>query len=750
MEYPIKFIGAGIQMNEPDKPVAAPYLRRTFEINDIPEMAQLEIAVSGFYELFINGKNITNGYLAPFISNPDHLLYVDTYDVSPYLLKGKNAICVLLGNGIANTPCSTELKLDTARFRTAPAMAIRLVIGEDVIESDESFKTAPSAILADDYRAGVIYDARCHNADLLLPEFDDGEWKNACVVSPPRGEFVPNRANPIVETGKMTPTSIVEKDGAYIYNFPKNSSGIYKLKLKNTSAGQKITLSFFEKLWPNGLSEEDKKYGVPDLDFGQTDVYICKGGESEEWIPTFTYHGFEYVVVKGITKEQATSNLLTYIELSTQMEKRGDFKCSDDRANEIFAMAINSARSNFYHILTDCPHREKNGWTADAALSAEHTLLFLEPEDNFCQWMQMLRKAQAENGRLPGVIPIDNFTYDSLNGPAWDRAVILIPYYIWQYRNDTKVIEDNSHAMLRYLDFLSNKIREDGLIGYGLGDWSHVGRGAWRYKAPLEMTDTAVSIDMCEKAAKMFKAINKPVQSDFALALKERLRGAAREKLLDLNTMTALGNCQTSQAMAIAYDIFEPGEKSAAFSRLLQIIQRDGGVMDVGVHGARVLFHVLAAFGHADLAYRMITQPKFPSFGWLVDMGATTLWENFMKPETKWVDSRNHQFWGDVSHWLHRWLAGIDYFAPGKRLNIAPQFIDGIDFAEGSFKANEGEIRVFWEKEGENVRLEVSAPEALSGFIRLPINYTFKDEELGIGSSVKKLESGNYAVIKYK
>ena len=137
MEYPIKFIGAGLNMNDIDKSVAAPYLRRTFEISDIPATAQLEIAVSGFYELFINGKNITNGYLAPFVSNPDHFLYVDTYDISRYLLKGKNAICILLGNGIANAPSAVESKLHIARFRMAPAMALRLEMGEQIIESDE-------------------------------------------------------------------------------------------------------------------------------------------------------------------------------------------------------------------------------------------------------------------------------------------------------------------------------------------------------------------------------------------------------------------------------------------------------------------------------------------------------------------------------------------------------------------------------------------------------------------------------------
>lgn len=750
MEFPIKFIGAGAEMNLPDKFVPAPYLRKCFIIETIPQTAQLEIAVSGFYQLFINGQNITKGYLAPFISNPDHLLYVDTYDIGQYLCNGKNAVCVLLGNGFANTPSAIESKLHIARFRMAPAMALRLLLDNQVIESDETFKTTPSAILSDDYRAGEVFDARAYNPEVLLADYDDSNWNNACIVSPPRGEFAENHANPIVEIGKMKPILITEKDGMYIYDFPKNSSGTYKLHLKNTTAGQKITLNFYEKLWPNGWLEEDKKYETSDIDYCQKDVYICKGGELEEWIPTFTYHGFEYVTVTGITAEQATSDLITYIELSTQMNENGSFECSDERANKIFAMAINSARSNFHHVLTDCPHREKNGWTADALLSAEHTLIFLQPENNFRQWMQMLRKAQAENGRLPGIIPIDIHSYDYLNGPAWDRAVILIPYYVWQYRNDIKVIEDNSHAMIRYLDYLSNRIKEDGLIGYGLGDWSHVGRGAWRYKAPLDMTDTAVSIDMCEKAAIMFRAINKPIQADFALSLKNKLKSAARARLLDLNTMIALGDCQTSQAMAIAYNIFEPDEKTEAFSRLIQIIHRDGDVMDVGVMGARVLFHVLAAFGRADLAFKLITQSKFPSFGWLVDMGATTLWENFMKPETNWFDSRNHQFWGDVSHWFHRWLAGINYSAPEKRLDIAPQFIGGLEFAKGSFKANEGEVKVFWKREGENIQLEVSVPEGLNGFIRLPMGYTFKDEELGVGSPVKKIENGNYVVIKYK
>lgn len=750
MEYPILFIRAGAQRNEMDHPVSAPYMRRAFSIKEIPAAAPLEITAAGFYELFINGKRITRGMMAPYISNPDDALYVDTYDLRPYLHVGENVLGLLLGNGLVNSPNSGPSEFTTARFRAAPSVALRLQLGETVIQSDASFRTAPSPVLSDDYRGGESYDARRELPGWAEPGYDDSGWAFAEEAPPPRGELIPNIANPIVVIGERQPVSVERAGDTYLYDFGVNSAGVCRLRIRGAQAGQKITLYHRERLWPNGLSEEDSQYKEPDFDYGQTDCYICKGGEMEEWTPRFTYHGFSYVEVAGLTPEQAAPDALLYQELSTDMRERGGFRCSNAIANAVCDITLRSARSNFQHYLTDCPHREKNGWTADAALSTENILLFLEPDNNFRQWMQMLRKAQAEQGGLPGIVPTSGHAYTHLNGPAWDCAVIWVPYYLWKYRGDLAVVRENAHAMLRYLEYLTTRVREDGLVAFGLGDWSHAGRGAWLFKAPVELTDTVTCMDMCAKAAVLFEAAGRPLQAAFARSFYDQLRAAARKRLLDFQTATVLGNCQTSQAMAIHYNLFEPGEKPAAFARLVEMIERDGGVMDVGVLGGRVLFHVLAEFGKAELAFRLITQPDFPSFGWLIAQGATTLWENFMLPKTKWLDSRNHQFWGDVGHWFLRWLAGIHYDCPAHRLDIRPQFIEALEYAEGYHLAPEGKIFVRWERAADGIQLDVEVPEGLQGYMFLPDGYSFEDERYDSGVFVKPAASGRYKLLPYK
>lgn len=363
MEYPILFIHAGSQYNETDNPVPAPYMRRSFELEKLPEHATLEITAAGFYELFVNGKRITRGLLAPYISNPDEALYVDTYDLRPYLHKGENVLGLLLGNGLVNSPSSWPSEFTTARFRSAPSVALQLSLDDIVIQSDTAFRTAPSPILSDDYRGGESYDARQELPGWAEPGYDDSDWAFVTEAPPPRGEFISNIANPIVVRGERKPLSVTPAGDSYIYDFDVNSAGVCHLRIQDTQPGQVITLYHREKLWPNGLSEADSQYYEPDFDYGQTDCYICKGDQVEEWTPTFTYHGFSYVEVTGLRPEQAALDLLTYRELSTEMPERGGFHCSDATANAIHDITMRSALSNFQHFLTDCPHREKNGWT---------------------------------------------------------------------------------------------------------------------------------------------------------------------------------------------------------------------------------------------------------------------------------------------------------------------------------------------------------------------------------------------------
>lgn len=382
MDFPKRFIAADTVFGTLEVPKAAPYLRRTFTVDALPQEASLCITGLGFYELFINGVRITRSLLAPYISNPDHLICYDTYDVLPYLKVGKNTIGVLLGNGFLNNEGGKTWKFDQAPFRAAPTMAMRLEMHNEeqvtVIESDEQFVTAPSPIWYDDYRNGEYYDARRETAGWNLPDFDDSDWAPVLTVTPPRGELIENTAPPIVIEKELKPVEITKYKDTYIYKFPENNAGFCRLDI-NGKAGQQVTLTFGEFLEPDGMMNRSC---VTYSDAMQKDIYILKDGV-QSYTPTFTYHGFQYVTVEGITPEQATLDLLTYVVFHTELPTRGGFTCSDPITNALQDMVRRTAASNFHHIPTDCPQREKNGWAVDAALSAELLLLNFEPEAGY-------------------------------------------------------------------------------------------------------------------------------------------------------------------------------------------------------------------------------------------------------------------------------------------------------------------------------------------------------------------------------
>lgn len=742
-------MAAGTAYSSRTAQTPAPYFRRECILEELPERAELLVCGVGFYELYINGRRITRSALAPYISNPDDCLYYDAYDVTEFLQAGANCVGLWLGNGLRNNPYGWVWEFDRARFRGAPCAALSLdlqVRGEHVrFDTSEGFKSAPSPLLFDDYRSGERYDARLELPGWAEPGFDDSAWVPVVAVESPRGEATLNSANPIVVEEEVVPREVVKLDDGYLYDFGINSAGVCRLRIQG-DRGQRIILHHGEHLLEDG-SLDLLNLTVPaingaDADRMQRDEYICKGGEMETYVPRFTYHGFRYVWIRGICEEQAGPDTLTFLVMHTKLRERGGFRCSDETVNTLQRLTRRSTLANFFHFPTDCPQREKNGWTADAALSAEHTLLNLEPENNYRQWLQGIRKAMNDAGALPGIVPTSGYGYDWGNGPAWDCVLVYLPYYTWLYRGDTAILEENAHAILRYLEYLSTRVNADGLIAIGLGDWCPPGRDCGQYKAPLVLTDTLISMDICRKAARLFEVLERPLSVGFAQAFYKALRRAARLRLLDTATKEALGSCQTSQAMALYYQLFEPGEETAAFSRLLAFIERDGRVMDTGVLGGRVLFHVLAQFGRADLAFELITTERFPSYGNWVARGAVSLWEEF-QPEGGTVSSLNHHFWGDISHWFIRWLAGIHYnpLAAGGCVDIRPQFIPSLQFAEGFHEAPEGRIEVKWKRNGDAIKMNLTLPATLRGVCILPDDYVFED-----GLHSKPAQSGVYAI----
>ena len=731
-----KFISAEREYSTFEKHIPAPLFRKTFKLDEISQEAELSICGLGFYRLYINGKELTKGHIAPYISNPDDYLYYDCYKIGEHLKKGENCIGVMLGNGLINSIGGGTWDFDKAVFRSSPKLALTFKCGEIAFEADESFRAAGSPITFDDFRAGEFYDARLEQKGWNDTDFDDSGWKNAIKADTPRGTPSLCNAEPIVITGQLKPVSIQKKKDGFLYDFGVNNAGVCRLKIDG-ALGREISLEHGEALI-DGEFYTDNICFLP-KGYVQRINYICKG--NDDYTPSFTYFGFRYVLVKGISEDEATEGLLTYLVMSSDLKERGGFSCSDEIANKLQEATRRSTISNFFYFPTDCPHREKNGWTGDASLSVEHTLLNLQAENSYSVWMDNLRKAQGENGIIPGIVPTSGWGYAWGSGPSWDNVITTLPYYIYIYRGDRRILEDNAGAIFRYLHYMSTRRNEKGLYEYGLGDWCPAGRAVDNYKSPVVVTDSIACLDICNKAAFIFDTLSMKPQKMFAEELAGDVRRAIREHLVDLNTMNVLGSCQTSQAMGIFYDVFLPSEKQQAFNMLLKYIELEDYHIDVGILGGRVIFHTLSMFGHSDLAYKMITQKTFPSYGHWLTLGATTLFEDFI-PKGEKINSLNHHFWGDISGWFIREIGGI-LLNPHKNnineVDIKPNFITALSSAKAHHIAPLGKIEVSWTRRGETVEIDVVIPEGMSGNIIPPAGFKFSD-----GLCVKAAVTGKY------
>ena len=738
-----KFIAATIEYNTFEKSVPAYYFRRQFKL-DKKTLAKITVAVCGFYELYLNGKRITRGFLSPYVSNTDDLIYYDEYECE--LDAGENVIGLILGNGFQNNPGGHIWYFDESPFRSAPMMSVSVEAdGKEILASDGSFKVHESPIRHDDYRFGECYDANYEIDGWNNIGFDDSLWANALTVTPPKGELKLADIEPIIKEKEMAPVSITKHGDGYIYDFGQSNAGICRLKIQG-ERGQKVVMRFADSLLDDGDLNIGQVWFVRehwdrDKEIVHNDTYICKGDGVEVYEPMFTYHGFRYAKVYGVTEEQATSELLTYLVYHTKLDSMGDFSCSDKIATTLQEMTRRSIVSNFHHFPTDCPQREKNGWTADAALSAEAALINFNPERNYTEWMRNVCKAQAENGSLPGIVPTGGWGFEWGNGPAWDSVLVWLPYLTYIYRGETRMISESADAFVSYLKYIRKRCDEDGLLHIGLGDWCPV--GGVDPVAPLEVTDTVISMDIANKIAFMLSAIGMDAESKYAANEAKTYKEAIRAHLIDYSTMNVRGNCQTCQAMGLFYGIFEPDEEEKAFENLLGFICACDDHFDVGVLGGRVIFHVLSKFGYSDLAFKMITREDFPSYGNWIARGATTLWETFY---AEGVASMNHHFWGDISAWFIKSISGIKLNPNKNNVNeveISPSFIGSLDYATAYHIAPAGEIVSTWRREGDDIILTLAIPCGMDATLILPCGYALSD-----GSSSVKACGGEYRISK--
>ncbi len=716
-----RFICASLTCCDFAHRVAAPYLRRAFDLKFTPKAADLKICGLGFYRLWINGREITKGCFAPYISNPDDRMYFDTYDLTPCLQPGENVLGVLLGNGFQNDFGGAVWDFDKAPWRSAPKLAIEFcaVGSEETLSfhADGHFLTHPSPILFDEYRLGEIYDARRELPGWNLPGYDTAGWTPALPADAPKGALCECRAEPIRRYETLSPVSVTPCDGGFLYDFGRNTAGICRLHLTDAAPGQTVVIKFCERLRDGKFDQSNlynqpvEKYPFYFTDFSRVE-YHARGGD-ELYEPSFAWFGYRYAFVLGVRPDQATAGLLSFPVLSSDLRRVGHFSCSDETVNRIFDMIVNSDRSNFYYFPTDCPHREKNGWTGDASLSAPQMSLLLDTTESYLEWLRCVVAAQRADGALPGIVPTSGWGFAWGNGPAWDSVLFNLPYTVWRLRGDTRAIAVTADAMLRYLAYIRTRRSADGTVAIGLGDWVPVGKKPNRYDTPLVLTDSIMVTDMANKAAVMLAVIGRKKDAAIAAALRDEMLASIRGVLLDKTAGRLANGTQTAQAMGLYYGIFLPEERRKAFGLLMTRIRENNGRFDCGFLGLHVLFHVLSEFGEGETAYRMITGKEFPSYRNLLDRGETAMVEAFQPEGGPECGSHNHHFLGDAVRWFFRSLAGLE-IVNCRRIRVSPLFVRELDSAEASYELPGGNAAVAWRRCGSRILLTVTHPADVS------------------------------------
>lgn len=727
MKFSNRFVCATKEYSTYENHVANPQFRKSFLVSDPSLCAELTICGLGYYTLFLNGEDITKGFMAPYRSNPDHYLYYDHYDLSGLLKDGENVIGILLGNGFLN-PSVETWDFCKVPFRSAPKVALSLEVDGKELFDATSLKCTESPITFEEFHSGEYYDARNEIKGWMESDFDDSSWRDALEASTPGGEPRIPDCEPIRTVGIRYPARITKTPNGYLYDFVINSAGLCKLTV-NGKRGQEITLKYGELIRDGVLDQQNIAYN-PQM---HVDRYTLSGEGQESFMPHFTYHGFRFVEVSGITEEQATPELLSFYEMSSDLARIGDFQCDNKDLNTLFDMSIRSDVSNFLYFPTDCPQREKNGWTGDAALSADQFLTYFDCTRSLKEWLRNIFKAQNEEGAIPGIVPTNDWGFAWGNGPAWDNVMFELPYRIYQHTGDTEIIKEAAPYLLKYLRYMETKQDENGLFHYGLGDWLHV--QDLKDSTYLVYTDTIICKDICDKAALLFDVIGEVESADYArrrsVTIKDAFRKACTRTSVRTKRITLRIKNQATQAMSIFYGMFEQEEIPFAVKELDQLLRMRDNHMDVGILGARVLWHVLAEHGFVETALDAILNPTFPSFYDWIRQGATSMFESFacmdhtvdaMDSDDPWVDSLNHHMWGDLIAFFMRSLAGIQVEAHN-RLVIAPCFTKRINNVSAHTMLPTGRVEVSYKKTSHLVEMRVQIPEGIEAVLRAPQGY---------------------------
>jgi alpha-L-rhamnosidase len=737
----------------------SPLFRKDLSIEKKIKSAFLYICGLGYYEAFINGKKVGDHVLDPAWTNYEQRSMYSTYDVTDLLQQGENTLGAMLGRGQYNPLCNDVWGLYKSAWVDQPKLIALMSIeyndgSVSNIITDNTWKTSGGPVIYDDTRYGELYDARLEQPGWDTPEFDDSEWKKASEVIN-NTSLVSQMMPPIRCFEEIKPKkTIVRNDNETIFDLGEYISGWADVKLTGLE-GAKVLIEYCETpsdsvLAPNlppsrfDYDIKDKHYATfydKGINVRQQNGYILKGQGIETISCLFSYKAFRFIRVtcsSGVTLHKVTG-----IPVHTDVEKAGQFECSNSVINKIQQNAVRSLKCNFHSISTDCPHREKQGWTADIYMSAQAAMYNFNMAAFYSKWLVDLKGTQDENGGLCTVAP--STKYDMAVSTAWPAAITYLPLDIYWFYADKRPMKDNYSAMK---DFVQNSLLRQipgkpEIINDVLGDWCaplmEIIDNRSNYTMPppegFLLYGTSSHFLTVKRLSEIGKILKNTRDADFYRKWSDKISAAFNNEFYDESSGIYHGDKpteyrQSSNVVPLAYGLVPKEKEKSVSDNLIKDIHSKGDRPATGFLGTMALMEYLPV-ADPELAYTIVTQKEYPGWGYMIEQGAGAMWENW-----DGYSSRNHTPLCLVSSYFYKYLSGIQYDTNNlgfRHIIIKPSVVNNLEYVDAYHDTLYGRIESSWKKENDKFILSITIPANTTATVYIPAN---KDDVITESGSI--------------
>jgi alpha-L-rhamnosidase len=695
-------------------------LRSTFSVAKKVKQATLYATALGWFDASLNGTRVNDTFFDPGWTDYSRRVYYRTYDVTGLIHDGANALGVQLADGWFSGYVGWSHNRNL--YGTKPRVRLQLHLeyadgSEEDIGTGPDWEAATGPIIAGDLLKGESYDARREIPGWDTAKFDDHTWAPVNVGAEVTPEVQPHPGPPVRVIQEFRAQTITEpKPDVYVLNLGQNFAGVPRLKVDG-EPGEKITLRFAERLNPDGTV-----YTTNLRTATATDTYICRGGGTETWMPRFTFHGFQYIEVTGL-KHKPDADTIVGIALSSDTPVAGDFDCDDAMLNRLHKNIYWTQRANFIDIPTDCPQRdERLGWMGDAQIYCRAATLNVDAQAFYTKWLVDVQDAQRADGEFPKVSPSKLAGDDG--GPAWADAGVICPWTVYEVYGDRRELASHYDSMCRFIEFCRNRSTPDMLPPakyHCYGDWLNINA-----PTPADVICTAYFAYSTHLTARAAEALGKTDDAAKWNALFDQIKAAFNKAYVSPDGVI-LGDTQCGYVMALDFDLLDPDKAALAANNLAKNIEARGWHLSTGFVGTKDLMLALAKIGRNDIALRLIHNDTYPSWGFSIKQGATSIWERWdgWTPEKGFQDPKMNSFahysFGAVYQWMVENLGGIRTDGPAyKNIVIAPVLDEKLGRARVTYHCVHGEIESSWKRTAKGLEMDITIPANTTARVAIP------------------------------